>query len=354
MPQKLKRLIGPVSIGVLAVLVAVGLWKTGGDLGRGRLVLKRRPKAVMGTTCSLAVITESRAQKEAQDALDRAEAAIRAVEARTSCWIDDSEISRLARTPVGERRPLDSDTFEVLRAARQAFHDSGGAFDVTCGPLIRLWRDAAEKGRPPSTPELLEARAQSRWELIELGDGHATRLGPGARVDLGGIAKGHAIDRAVAILERAGLQGGLVDIGGDLACFGLPLKGLFWSVDIQNPFDSSVLVKLRLVEGAVCTSGDYARGIIIDGRRYSHIIDPGSGRPTETLPSVTIFAPKARTADIWATALSVLGPKGFERLPIDVEAMIVVGTPEDFSILATAGMHALLEQPLPKNITVWR
>ena len=351
---KFKRLIVPLAIGCLAVLVGVGLWITGGDLGRGRLVLNRRPKAVMGTTCSLAVITEARAQEAADVALDHAEAAIRKVEARMSSWLEDSEISRLARAPVGKSLPLAPETLEVLSVAREACRETGGAFDVTCSPVIRLWRDAAGKNRPPDDSQLLQAREQSSWDLFELGDGRAARLGPEACLDLGGIAKGHAIDRAVEILKREGLQGGLVDIGGDLACFGLPPAGQFWIVDIQNPFDSSVLIKLRLVEGAVCTSGDYARPIIIGPRRYSHIINPASGRPTDALPSVTVFAPKARTADIWATALSVLGPKGFERLPRDVEAMIVVGTADDFSIIATAGMYQLLEQPLTEDITVWR
>ena len=115
-----------------------------------------------------------------------------------------------------------------------------------------------------------------------------------------------------------------------------------------------MLIKLHLIEGAICTSGDYARPIIVGPQRYSHIIDPTTGRPTDSLPSVTVFAPKARTADIWATALSVLGPKGFELLPSDVEAMIVVGTAGDFSIITTAGMYQLLEQPLNRDITIWR
>ena len=106
--------------------------------------------------------------------------------------------------------------------------------------------------------------------------------------------------------------------------------------------------------GAVCTSGDYARPVIVAGRRFSHIVDPATGLPTDLLPSVTVLAPKARTADIWATALSVLGPKGFQRLPIDVEAMIVAGTKDDYGIFATKGMFDKIEKPLPKKITVWR
>jgi thiamine biosynthesis lipoprotein len=354
MSRKLQRFIAAGLILGLAILVAIGMWKTGGDLGRGQLVLNRRPRAVMGTTCSLAVITETRNQQQAEVALDRAEAAIRLVEARMSSWIEDSEISRFARAPVGQAQTLSLETLELLRTARQAFQETGGAFDITCNPLIQLWRDAAEKNSLPSESKIIDTRSESSWDLIRISDDHATRLGPIASIDLGGIAKGHAIDRAVEILKGAGLWGGMVDIGGDLACFGQPPKDQFWIVDIQNPFDSTVLVKMRLVEGAVCTSGDYARPIIIAGQRYSHIVDPVTGRPTQALPSVTVFAPKARTADIWATALSVLGPKGFERLPIDVEAMIVVGNADDFSIIATAGMYDLIEQPLSKEITIWR
>ena len=352
--KKYKRFIGPVMFVALLALVAVGLWKTGDDPGRGRLILNRRPKAVMGTTCSLAVVTQTRGRAGAEAALDGAEAAMRRIEAHMSSWLEDSEISALARAPVGRAQKLSGETLEVLRAARLAHRETGGAFDITCNPLVRLWRDAAGSNSLPTDAELAQARADSRWELLELSEDGVTRLGPKVRVDLGGIAKGHAIDRAIDILKDAGLQGGLVDIGGDLACFGQPPKGRFWFVDIQNPFDSSVLARLRLAAGAVCTSGDYARPIIVAGHRYSHIIDPAAGRPADSLPSVTVLAPNARTADIWATALSVLGPKGFRRLPLDVEAMIVVGDEGDYSILATEGMYKLLEKPLPKRITAWR
>ena len=353
MTPNCRRHIGPAMIILLGVLVAVGLWKTGGDLGRGRLILNRRPKAVMGTTCSLAVVTETRNQPDAEAALDRAEAAIRQIEANMSSWLDGSEISVLNRAPAGQPQKLSPATLEVLRAARLAHEETGGAFDITCRPLIRLWHEAVKSGKPPTEAELSRARADSRWELLRITENGAARLGPKTCVDLGGIAKGQAIDSAVDILKDDRLLGGIVDIGGDLACFGQPPKGHFWFVDIQNPFDASVLARLRLVEGAVCTSGDYARPIIVAGRRYSHIIDPATGRPTNLLPSVTVLAPKALTADIWATALSVLGPKGFQRLPIDVEAMIVVGTKDDYGIFVTEGLSKKIEKPLPKNITVW-
>lgn len=348
-----KKSAGPAAIVAIGVLVAVGLWKTGGDLGRGRLVLNRRPKAVMGTTCSLAVITETRGQAAAEEALDRAEAAIRRIESLMSSWIEDSEISVLSRAPVGQAQKLSRETLEVLHAAQKAHADTQGAFDVACLPLVELWRDAAAKNQLPTEEEIARAKADSSWNLLRIEHDGAVRLGEGVRIDMGGIAKGHAVDRAVEILKSAGVQGGMVDIGGDLACFGQPPKEGFWTVDVQNPFESTVLAKLRLFEGAVCTSGDYARFTVIAGRKISHIIDTRSGRPTDSLPSVTVLAPRARDADVWATALSVLGPEGFELLPADVEAMIVVGTKDDYGILITEGMYKLLEKPLPQRITVW-
>ena len=166
-PENVKRFIGPAMIVVLGVFVAVGLWKTGGDLGHGRLVLTRRPKAVMGTTCSLAVVTETRHRADAEAALDRAEAAVRQIEASMSSWLDDSEISALNRATVAQVKTLSPAVLKVLRAARLAHQETGGAFDITCNPLIRLWREAVESDRPPDETELARARADSRWGAVK-------------------------------------------------------------------------------------------------------------------------------------------------------------------------------------------
>ncbi|HBO43241.1 MAG TPA: hypothetical protein DD670_04760, partial [Planctomycetaceae bacterium] len=189
---------------------------------------------------------------------------------------------------------------------------------------------------------------------IDLGDRAATKHAATAQVDLGGIAKGYAIDRALAAVRAAGTEGGLIDVGGDVAVFGKPPKGSFWPVDVRNPFGPGVLTRLHIVEGAVCTSGDYARFQTIEGRRYSHIIDPRTGRPAWSVPSVTVIAPSAVTADIWATALSVLGPEGLERLPGDVEAILIEGSESDNKIHCTPGVFDLLESPLPGGPVVVR
>ena len=330
----------------LIVLVGVGLWKTSGRRGPERITVIRTCQDVMGTTCSIAAVVDPDGRARAEEVLQRAEAVLRSAEARMSTWLNDSELGRFNAAAAGQQVPLSPESLEVLRIARRAAAETGGAFDVTCRPVIELWREAPGRGAVPTQSELSQARAESGWDLILLKDTGAVKLAPTARVDLGGIAKGYAVDRAVEVLRRAGLAGGLVDVGGDLVCFGRPRSGETWPVEVNSPFGADRLARLRLPGGAVCSSGNYARFNQIAGKRYSHIIDPRTGRPADAVFSVTVVARDAVTADIWATALSVLGSEGFQRLPEGVEAMIVTGTKEDHQTHRTPGFRSLLEEPV--------
>ncbi|HUT91184.1 MAG TPA: FAD:protein FMN transferase [Thermoguttaceae bacterium] len=347
------QFIGSGLILTVIVLVSIGLWRTAGERADGWIAVVGQPKGVMGTTCALAAVVPYRERTHAEEALRRAEAALRMVEARMSVWLADSEISRLNAARSGEETPLSPGSLEVLRAAREAAIETGGAFDVTCRPLVELWRRAGEQGVVPAESERNDARAASNWELLELTDRGVVKRADRVCVDLGGIAKGLGIDRAVEVLRRAGVAGGMVVVGGDLACFGEQADGRDWPVDVKNPFGPGRLAQLRVRGGAVATSGDYARYVEIAGKRYGHIIDPRVGRPTEAAQAVTVVAPTALTADIWATALSVLGPEGFRRLPEHVDALMIVGSKDDHEILCTAGFRALLEEPIPAGLTVW-
>ncbi len=336
----------------LCVLVAVGLWKTRGSAGDVRVVVARRCEAMMGTTCTLAVVVPLGERDEAARLLSRTEKALREVEARMSRWLDDSEISRLNAAESNRLVELSPSTLDVLRAARAAHRATGGAFDATCGPVLQLWREAAQQGRSPDQQRLDAARSATGWGNLELTDRGALKHNAQTSVDLGGMAKGYAIDRAAELLRAEGVEGAMVDVGGDVACFGRPPRERAWRVQIQNPFGPGVLLELRLSERAVCTSGNYARFFEIAGRRQSHIIDPRSGRPVKGVASATVVAPDAMTADIWATALSVLGPEGLERLPPGLEALLVVGTPDDHRLVCTSGMRGLIAGALPEGLEV--
>ena len=226
---------------------------------------------------------------------------------------------------------------------------SDGAFDATYAPLFRLWSDAGLAGALPSDQEIAAARALCGWGKFELSPGGAVKNAAGARMDLGGIAKGFGIDQAVEAMAEAGCAGGIVDVGGDLRVFGDKPDGTPWALAVRDPFGPGMIGIVHLEEGALCTSGNYERFSIIDGQRYSHIIDPRTGRPTDTNPSVSVIAPTAAVADAWATALSVLGPEGLALLPDGVDAMIVTGEPDDFQITWTDGFAARFtsDRPLP-------
>ena len=290
-------------------------------------MLVSEPVGIMGTQTRLAVVLPTAEVDRGKEILGAAEAELRRIEALMSTWIDETEISRFNAAVAEEAVPLSADSLEVLNAARQLFDLTEGAFDVTCRPLIERWRLAGEEDHVPTEEELAQARQESEWPQIELSEQGARKTFDTTCVDLSGIAKGFAIDRALSILRRSEAAGGLVEVGGDLRVFGTGPKGNDWSVGIRSPVENRAWGEMRLSDGAVCTSGDYARFIEIDGQRYSEIIDPRTGHPAERASSVTVVAEDAMTADAWATALSVLGPEGLSLLPADegIEALVVTG-----------------------------
>lgn len=341
------RLVGTGLFALLVIVVVVGLWKVE-NAPAGRLVaVQRRPERMMGTQCMLAAVVPRGELERGQAALREAETALRATEARMSSWLDDSEISQLNRAGVESPVRLSPDSVQVLRLAAEAWQETDGAFDATCRPLIELWKRAGRDNRLPTDAQIAEARKQSGWDDFHWMSTIVKKRSATASVDLGGIAKGYAIDRAAAAMRTAGLEGGLVDVGGDVACFGRPPDRPTWRVEVRSPFRMECFTTLRLSEGAVCTSGDYARYNVIQGRRYSHIVDPRLGRPAASVVSATVVAPNAVTADVWATALSVLGPQGIDRLPENLDALLIVGTVENHKIYCTPDLRPRIEQRLP-------
>jgi thiamine biosynthesis lipoprotein len=161
-----------------------------------------------------------------------------------------------------------------------------------------------------------------------------------ASVDIGGIAKGFAVDRAAEAMEAVGVMGGLVQCGGDLRVFGLTERCEPWTISLQGPHDESQNTRAEVLEltvGAVSTSGDFRRYFTIQERRRSHIVDPRSGRSVVDVPQVTVVAPNAVVSDGWSTALSVLGPDGLTLLPTGVEARIWVRSGTDLRVISTPG-----------------
>lgn len=320
-----------------AVALAVGLWYTSTRL----VAVTREPVGIMSTSVRLTAVVHPHQMNLAQRALDAAEAQLRAVEAHMSAHLDSSELSRFNAAPAGEEVPLSPDLMIVLRKSRQYAIDTHGAFDVTVKPLMDLWKQAGQEKRRPSDDEIRQVLALVGWQNVQLTSTGAIKLKDGVGIDLGGVAKKYAIDRAAVAMLQAGVAGGMIDVGGDIRCLGTPTRG-GWLIDIRNPFDSHASMGLlKLGPRSVCTSGNYERFVEIDGQRYSHIKDPRTGMPADLVPSVTVVSDEA-IAGIWATGLSVLGAEGLAMLPPGVDAMVVTGTPEDYQVHMTPGMKEIL------------
>ncbi len=341
-------LLALLTLAVVASVVAV-LIRIGGS-GAELTAYSHRPDGIMSTQCNLTAIARVDQKEIARKALHEAEVALRDVESRMSVYIERTELYNFNAAAAGVKCPLSPPTMEVLQASRQVYKDSGGAFDITVFPLIKLWKQAGKDNRLPVEQEIADARKASTWDQVELLDSAAVKRGDKVSVDLGGIAKGYAADRAATVMMALNVRGGVVDVGGNIRCFGATPGGGPWPVDIQDPFhvsDAQIIATLSLNDAGVCTSAHYNRYTVINGKAYTHIIDPNTGYATAAVASVTVVARTAMMADAWSTALSVLGPAGLDRVggETGIEAMMITGAAANWKVHMTPAFEKLLSVP---------
>ena len=242
----------------------------------------------------------------------------------------ESELSRLGRAAGGPPVAVSPELFDILSRARQISERSDGAFDVTVAPVVRLWRRARRDRKMPAPERLAEARSLVGFRDLKL-DAKARTvqlLKPGMRLDLGGIAKGYASQAAIDVLKEHGHPRALAAGAGDIVVGDPPPGRPGWTIGIaplEAP-DAPPSRFLSLRRAAVSTAGDAERFVVIDGRRYAHIVDPKTGLGVVSRSSVTVIAPDGATADALDTAVFVLGPerglKLIEETP-GVAALIV-------------------------------
>ncbi len=298
-------------------------------------------RLAMGTFARIIAVAPNEAV--AQKSIDAGFSRQKRVEELMSVYIPESELNRVNAKAHQHPVRVHPMTFEVIERAVEWSRKSNGAFDVTIGPLVELWRNAGDANQPPSAEQLAEARTRIGYDKLILDANQLTVqfTAPGMKLDLGGIAKGYAIDQSVKAMRSAGASAGMVDIGGDISCFGSPAEGRkHWRIGLQDPSradlnmaESANLLVLQFATPsndaiAVTTSGNYQRFTVIEGRRHSHIIDSESGQSSDALASVTIIAPDATAADALATAVSVLGAEEGLRL--------IENTPEAEGILISS------------------
>jgi len=238
------------------------------------------------------------------------------VDAQMSTWKSDSDLSRFNNAPAGTWQTLPSELFAVLEKSLNLAKETNGAYDPTVGPLVNLWGfgPGLKTRTAPDASSLANARALVGWHRIELDVAQHRALQPGGSyVDLSSIAPGFAVDQISRYLESLGLQHFLVEHGGELRARGHRPGNSGWRVGIEQPdtdTDAGMAMVIVLDNRASGSSGDYRKFYELDGKRYSHHIDPRTGAPvTHALASVTVIADDCMTADSTAAALSILGPQ---------------------------------------------
>jgi len=287
----------------------------------------------MGTEFHIALFADDR--KVAESAARAAFERIDELEGLLSDYDASSELRRLcALAPSTRPIPVSNDLWNVLAAANEVSAATDGAFDVTVGPYVRLWRRAMRQGEAPGPARLAEAALAVGYRKMHLEEAsRSVRLDSAdMRLDLGGIAKGYALDEALRILAAAGITSALVDGGGDIAASGPPPGRGGWRVAVASPFtgESRPADGLLLVHGALATSGDAFKRAEVDGQYSSHIIDPRTGLALTERRGASVLAPRGMLADALASALCVLGPEGLEalceRFAVDARALQQGGT----------------------------
>jgi len=341
----------------LVILAALTIWRVGfGPAPTGSGLAEFYGEA-WGTTWSVKLDHEvddaARAKVEAVIAAE-----LERIDALMSTWRDDSELSRLNATPVGEAMPISSETLGLLELSRRVSEATGGAYDVTVGPLVGVWGFGADAGAPePPAPEVLaDARAKVGYDklLIDAQVGAATRQAEGLRIDLSAVAKGYGVDRLAAVIAEAGYPRHLVEIGGELRAGEPKRDGSSWRIAVETP-DARTRAVYGVVEAAgegIATSGDYRNFYEIDGVRYAHLIDPRTGRPvTHSGASVTVIDAETADADAWATALSVLGPEEGYRIAEaeGLTALFIWQEGEEFLSRATTAMQSRVPDDFATN-----
>jgi thiamine biosynthesis lipoprotein len=257
----------------------------------------------------------------AELALTKAMARIASLDAALSDYDPESELSKLSassaampETAIAEFPPIkiSGDLWTVLAMAQDISRQSDGAFDVTVGPLTKLWRRARRWKELPDPALLAPAQASVGWRYLQLDAKEKTAQLQkfNMRLDLGGIAKGYAADEAVKVVVGLGISRVLVRGSGDIAAADPPPGERGWKIGIAplNPEDPPQRF-IRLSRAAVSTSGDARQHLVVDGKRYSHILDPRTGHPVAGRSSVTVISPQGLVADGLDTAASVLGPE---------------------------------------------
>ncbi len=257
------------------------------------------------------IVLHASDEKSAEAAAKAAFARVIELERAMTDYDPESELLRLCREPHGQPVRVSHDLFVALQRARDLAELTDGAIDPTIGPYVQLWRRARRQRELPAPEKLAEAKAAVGWQKVQLDSKQqtVTLLAPNMRLDFGGVAKGYAADAALDVLRRYGIFSALVAGSGDLAIGNPPPGKTGWAIGLISFSNDKPDRDAVLRDCGVSTSGDTEQFLLLDGVRYSHILDPRTGNALTNRVSANVIAPTATASDILATAVCVLGPE---------------------------------------------
>ena len=300
-----------------------------------------RHLTLMGTT--LVISVEARDRATALDASEKALAVLHQAERRLSTWTNDSELSRLNEAEVGRTVSLSPELAADLTEARRWWIATGGAFDPGIGKLTEIW--GLRSGGKKPTRALLDRTADlPGLEALEMDGPTAARRHADLRIDEGGFGKGAGLDDAVRKLKETDATVAMINLGGQVALFG---SGESVRFEVADPSDRQrVALTLTIDRGALATSGNRERGLVIGDRTYSHILDPNSGMPVPDFGSLTVWADDALAADSLSTGLYVLGPEkalDWAAEYTGIEVLVLESTDDGLNARATTGFRGRID-----------
>ncbi|MDO9465229.1 MAG: FAD:protein FMN transferase [bacterium] len=303
-----------------------------------RAIRYEETKFLMGTEVNIIVVGKSRTiiRSAAQAGFKE----ISRIEDIMSAYKPDSELCSLNKA--GEQEDS-RELLYVINKARYTSELSNGAFDITCKPLIDLWHNAREINEFPDTQNILNTLSLVGYRNILIKNNNVKFNKTGIKIDLGGLAKGYAVDMAMDLIKNYDIKGALIDTGGDIRAIGKREDGKLWKIGIKHPRERNRIIGLiDLDTNAIATSGDYERFFMLNGKRYSHIIDPRTGCPVDNqIVSVSVLSSDCLTCDSLATAVTVLGEeKGIELIEKlkGVEALIITIKDGNLNLIKSSGM----------------
>ena len=307
----------------------------------------QKTESIMGTEVTVTVVAKSEAEGSA--ALDAAMAEVRRLDGMMSLYKDDSEITKVNLAAGKQPVSVSPEMIEVAEAAARISELTNGAFDVTIGPFSVLWQMRLNEGRVPTDEEIANITPRVNYRNIMI-DKKASTLflkNPHMIMDFGGVAKGYAADKAAAVIKRLGIDNGIVAIAGDIRVLGRRPDGSPWRIGVQHPREhDKTLTVLDLSDKSISTSGDYERFRMVKKKRYHHILDPRTGKPSSGMISVTVVGDSGALVDPLTTALFIMGTEKGMKLVKELGCEAIFEDDQG-RIVMTDGIKKLRDQPGP-------